>query len=614
MAQKPTYEELEQRVQELEAAVVACKKAEESLENSWELSQTDQTTTEEVLEKSEEKYRILTENSPLGVSLIGKDGRYQYVNKKFVEMFGYYLEEIPTGREWFAKAYPDPKYRHQVISLWLSDLQKSEPGEIRPRTCAVTCKDGSEKVIRFRPVSLETGDQLVIYEDITERKRVQEALQASDRKYRQLVEDINDVVYTIDANGHINYISPVIESVAGYRPSEIIGRPYTDFVHPEDMPRIMKLFEQILSGHIEPSEYRILTKSGDVCWVRTSSRAVKTDNDEVVLQGVLTDITARRRSEEALQEAHSALERRIEERTAELTAATSDLKRQMAELKHAQEALLASEEKYSMLVEHSLTGVFIHQDGKYVFVNDKFADMHGYEPQELIGQEALMLIHADDREALREIASKRLKGEEVPENYEVRRLRKDGKTVWCEMMATRIDYAGRPAIMGNIVDISERKNAEQAVQRKKEELEAQALSLEEVNTALRVLVRQREDDRRELERRVLANLKQLILPYIDTLKNSRLDEKQMSCVRIIESNLDNIASPFLGKLASKYFGLTPREIQIADLIKHGKTSKEIAQLLNVSPRAIEFHRENLRRKFGLKHQSANLRSHLLSFQ
>jgi DNA-binding CsgD family transcriptional regulator len=145
-------------------------------------------------------------------------------------------------------------------------------------------------------------------------------------------------------------------------------------------------------------------------------------------------------------------------------------------------------------------------------------------------------------------------------------------------------------------------------------LNAQARSLEEVNTALKVLLKQREEDKGDLEEKVLSNVKELVLPYVAMLNNTRLNTRQAGYVSIIESSLDDIVSPFLGKLSSKYLGLTPREIQIADLIKHGKTSKEIAELLNVSTRAVEFHRENLRGKLGLKNRSANLRSHLLGFQ
>ncbi len=333
----------------------------------------------------------------------------------------------------------------------------------------------------------------------------------------------------------------------------------------------------------------------------------------------------------------------------ELDQRVKALEKEAVGRQQAEEALRESEQKYSTLVENSLTGVFVHQDGKYVFMNDRFADIHGYQPEELLGQDPLSVIHPDERGALRRVLSKRLKGESVPNRYEVRRLRKDGETIWCEMMATRIEYAGGPAIMGNVIDITERKRveeallestrrlqlsydqaiayakelkkemgvrkrAERALQRRKEQLKAKAQNLEEVNTALKVLLRQREDDKTELEEKVLSNVKELVLPYVETLKKSRLSDEQKAYVSIIKSNLTDIVSPFLRKLSSKYLSLTPKEIQIADLVKLGNTTKEIADLLNVSIRAIESHRENIRAKLGLKNRPINLRTHLLSFE
>ena len=136
-----------------------------------------------------------------------------------------------------------------------------------------------------------------------------------------------------------------------------------------------------------------------------------------------------------------------------------------SEQKRVEQALWESEEKYKTLVESSVTGIFIHQDGKYEFVNGKFAEIHGYKPEELVGKEYLGLIHPDERDAFAQIASARLKGEAVSQQYEVRKLRKDGTTIWCEMMAARIEYGGRPAIMGHIIDITSRKRAEERIKR-----------------------------------------------------------------------------------------------------------------------------------------------------
>lgn len=161
-------------------------------------------------------------------------------------------------------------------------------------------------------------------------------------------------------------------------------------------------------------------------------------------------------------------------------------------------------------------------------------------------------------------------------------------------------------------EIKVRKQAEGRLGERQAALINQASHLEEANTALRVLLRHREADKSELEQKVLSNVKELILPYIEALKNTRLDAKQKAIVGLIENHLENIVSPFLNALHSRYTGLTPREIQIAGLIKEGKTTKDIAALINVSPRAVEFHRYNIRIKLGLQNQKTNLRSYLLS--
>jgi DNA-binding CsgD family transcriptional regulator len=107
-------------------------------------------------------------------------------------------------------------------------------------------------------------------------------------------------------------------------------------------------------------------------------------------------------------------------------------------------------------------------------------------------------------------------------------------------------------------------------------------------------------------------VKKLIFPYIENLKHLNLNGDQMTQVEIIESHLNDIISPFLRSLSSAYSSLTPREIQVASLVKEGKTTKEITKLLNISATAVDFHRKNLRLKFGLKNKNTNLRSYLTS--
>jgi len=152
----------------------------------------------------------------------------------------------------------------------------------------------------------------------------------------------------------------------------------------------------------------------------------------------------------------------------------------------------------------------------------------------------------------------------------------------------------------------------QALREREKDLEIKTSNLEEANAAFKVLLKRRDEDKIELEEKVLSNVKELVVPYLEKLEKTGLDASQKTYLSILESNLNEIISPFLRKLSSKYFSLSPTEIQVANLVKLGKTTKEIAESLISSTRAIEFHRNNLRNKLGLKNKKANLRSYLLS--
>jgi DNA-binding CsgD family transcriptional regulator len=111
---------------------------------------------------------------------------------------------------------------------------------------------------------------------------------------------------------------------------------------------------------------------------------------------------------------------------------------------------------------------------------------------------------------------------------------------------------------------------------------------------------------------MVVNVKELVLPFLEELKMSRLDERQKAFTDIIESNLNDITSPFVHGLSTKYYNFSPTEIRIANIIKQGKSTKEIAAILKMSPRTVDNHRFNIRKKLGISNKKANLTTHLLS--
>jgi DNA-binding CsgD family transcriptional regulator len=162
------------------------------------------------------------------------------------------------------------------------------------------------------------------------------------------------------------------------------------------------------------------------------------------------------------------------------------------------------------------------------------------------------------------------------------------------------------------VEISERKRAQKELKRREKELKEKTAALAEVNTALNVLLKNREEDQMDMENIIVANVKDLVLPYLEKLSLSSLDEKQAAYVDIIQSNINSIVSPFLRQIPMKFFDLTPTEIQVADLVRKSKTTKEIARILNASDKTIEAHRNRLRRKLGLTNQRIQLRDYLMT--
>lgn len=338
------------------------------------------------------------------------------------------------------------------------------------------------------------------------------------------------------------------------------------------------------------------------------------------------------------------------------TEKPSKLQRQMTNLeksgtiikKKTTKELWGREEYFRALIENSLDIIIVvNKKGTVTYVSPSVERFLGYKPGELIGKSAFkFIIPADLPRAVYDFGKAVLTKEVViPNSFRIRR--KDRSE--CILEGVGKNLLNNPSVRGfvmNVRDITERKKVEEALQKAHQELEEkvkersaelskaneelmakitahentqrelqiEARNLEEANIALKVLLKRRDEDKAEMEDKVLLNMKGLVTPYLEKLKMSGLDESQKAYVTILESSLNQITSPFLHRLSFSFANFTPTEIQVANLLKQGKTSKEIGELLNSSSRTIAFHRDNIRKRLGLKNKKTNLKSYLLSLK
>ncbi len=286
----------------------------------------------------------------------------------------------------------------------------------------------------------------------------------------------------------------------------------------------------------------------------------------------------------------------------------------ITERRKAEEALRQSEQKYRELFENANDIIFILDlDGKILSCNAAAARTYGYEPRQMLGMSLETLLDRKYLPVVRELFRGKRGEVDVPNPLQFLTYTRTGEAVWVEVNTRSIRENGRPvAIHGIARNITERKRMEEALKKREHELEEKSRNLEDANTALKVLLKRREDDKAELEEKVICNVRELILPYIENIKITPVDSHQLNQLKILERNLNEIISPFLRTLSSKYPNLTPTEIKVINFIREGRTTKEMAELLNASARTVEVHRDNIRKKLGLRNRKANLKSYLLS--
>ena len=283
-----------------------------------------------------------------------------------------------------------------------------------------------------------------------------------------------------------------------------------------------------------------------------------------------------------------------------------------------------SERRYRAIFNNVGDAIYeISLDRKIISINPAFEKITGWSASEWIGKKATPLIHPEDLPLANEHLRNFMSGKKVGPTV-IRILTKSGDARIVEFVPTPLTENNEVVgILGIARDVTERKRTEEAlkkthdeleqrVEKRTEELRNQRNHLEELNIALKVLLRKREADKQIIQEQILSNVKKLVMPYIEKLKASKMNESQSTFLEVIESNLTEIITPFSTILSSEKFGLTPAELRIADLIKQGKGTKEIAEIINLSPKTVGRHRESIRKKLGIKNRKINLQSRLNS--
>ncbi len=301
------------------------------------------------------------------------------------------------------------RFRMRIINDGI--VQFESPGGLRVRIKA-----------DVRPVQYNGQDAwLVTALDESEPKFSEKNTSTQAESYRELVENLNDIVYTTDEKAVVTYVSPNIAQLSGYEPAEVIGRSFIEFVHPADLSPRMEQFLKILGGAKQATEYRFITKTGEIRWARTSARPIVRNGRVVGTQGILVDISDRKEMEEALR---------------------------------------SSEEKYRLLVQNSKDGIFVVQGQRIKFMNPSSSEILGSTCDAIADRAFFEFIHPDDRTLIMDRYALRLRGESLSDSVSFRIINNNGDVRDVDLNAVLITWEGGPAVLSFIRDVTFQKRME----------------------------------------------------------------------------------------------------------------------------------------------------------
>ncbi|OPY00875.1 MAG: Sporulation kinase E [Syntrophorhabdus sp. PtaB.Bin047] len=553
----------------------------------------------------DERYRTLFEHASDAIIVADSEGNFLDVNRKAEDLLGYGREELLGMR--VTDIHP-PEELDRVIFHF--------SGAVAGRTDSlhdtrVLRKDGTAVPVDITGCPVEYQGKVLaqgIFRNIAERKKMEEALRKSEKQLRLLSENLADgMVYQINsgADGRqrsFTYVSPAVERFHGVKVEDVMMDPSLVYDQvDEEYQAAVAESEARSCATMSKFEMDVPFRlpSGDVRWRRLIALPHVHSDGSLMWDGIELDITERREMEEELKAHRDHLSKLVEERTARITQEVARRKEK--------------EEQYLALVESIKEWVWeMNADLVHTYVSPRVREILGYEPQEFIGRTPFDFMAPGEPERVAPLVKKVLSGKEQFASVRTAALHKNGRVVYFEA-------SGRPffdekgnflGYRGSCHDITEQKKTMDALEDRERELTAKSEALGEVNAALKALLRQREEDREELEARLVSNIREMVLPYIHKMQKDKLDLRHRTYLDIVAANLNEIMSPFPNTI--KQLNFTPREIEVASLIKEGRTTKEIAEFLGIATSAVDSHRNNIRNKLGLSNKKINLRSYLLS--
>jgi|GEM_PF-3565969 len=384
---------------------------------------TEKKAIEERLKESEELFRKLAERSLIGVYLI-QNGIFKYVNPKLAEDLGYRVEEV-LGRRFSDFVHPEDR---KVVD----GLEAEIKGDSVSHKVRVIRKDGETRTFEIIGSKIAfKGEAAVIGTAIDVTK--EEAYKKKLEEYRRFYQNAQDLFFILDSKARFVEVNPRYAEMLGYKTEELIGHTARRFFDPSELDVAREMFRRVMEGESVRYEAKAIPKDRkNVYTVEIILWPVFERNRIVGAEGIVRDITERKRMEEKLRE---------------------------------------SEEMFRALTEKSLVGIYLIQDGVFKYVNPKMAELWGYSVEELIGKSPLEFIHPDDRETVRWNIERRIMGEIDAINYKLKMVRKDGRIRHNEVFGSRIVYRGKPAVIGTLIDITERLELEREKLRAFEQIE-----------------------------------------------------------------------------------------------------------------------------------------------